>query len=277
MPTKLIEKPNSVSDVADWVEFYIFAMDDSISKSELQSFIESSSGSEPEQSFIDDIWLELERRLVLYGNNKPFQLEPREVKPKIKWKDFPEYLTCVILSIDGNAVDSVKTGKLFERLSCKAVVNYFSGDSIIYGHPNKQTIRQIASQMFETYIQEPSPEYKDSGVDIICWKSFNDNRKSQTVALIQCAAGYNWSNKLSDIRYKAWTQYIHWGANPLMGFIVPVVINEKRYDDFVTDAGIMFDRPRIYQNIQYNYDKDKDLIDDLIKWCDPKIQSFKDY
>ena len=277
MPTKLIEKPNSVSDVADWVEFYIFAIDDSISKSELQSFIESSSGSEPESSFIDDIWLELERRLVLYGNNKPFQLEPREVKPKIKWEDFPEYLTCVVLSIDGNAVDSVKTGKLFERLSCKAVVNYFSGDSIIYGHPNKQTIRQIASQMFETYIQEPSPEYKDSGVDIICWKSFNDNRKSQTVALIQCAAGYNWSNKLSDIRYKAWTQYIHWGTNPLMGFTVPVVINEKRYDDFVTDAGIMFDRPRIYQNIQYNYDKDKDLIDDLIKWCDPKIQSFKDY
>ena len=45
MPTKLIEKPNSVSDVADWVEFYIFAMDDSISKSELQSFIESSSGT----------------------------------------------------------------------------------------------------------------------------------------------------------------------------------------------------------------------------------------
>lgn len=277
MPTKLIENPNSVSDVADWVEFYIFAMDDSISKSELQSFIESSSGSEPEQSFIDDIWLELERRLVLYGNNKPFQLEPREVKPKIKWEDFPEYLTCVILSIDGNAVDSVKTGKLFERLSCKAVVNYFSGDSIIYGHPNKQTIRQIASQMFETYIQEPSPEYKDSGVDIICWKSFNDKRKSQTVALIQCAAGYNWSNKLSDIRYKAWIQYIHWGVNPLIGFTVPVVINEKRYDDFVTDAGIMFDRPRIYQNIQYKYDKDKDLIDDLIKWCDPKIQSFKNY
>ena len=277
MPTKLIEKPNSVSDVADWVEFYIFAMDDSISKSELLSFIESSSGSEPEQSFIDDIWLELERRLVLYGNNKPFQLEPREVKPKIKWKDFPEYLTCVILSIDGNAVDSVKTGKLFERLSCKAVVNYFSGDSIIYGYPNKLTIEQIAKHMFESFIKEPSPEYKDSGVDIICWKSFNDNRKSQTVALIQCAAGYNWSNKLSDIRYRAWTQYIRWGANPLMGFTVPVVINEKRYDDFVTDAGIMFDRPRIYQNIQYSYDKDKDLIDDLIKWCDPKIQSFKDY
>ena len=61
MPTKLIENPNSVSNVADWVEFYVFAMDDSLSKSELLSYIEDSSGSEPEKTFIDDIWLELER------------------------------------------------------------------------------------------------------------------------------------------------------------------------------------------------------------------------
>ncbi len=274
MPTKLIENPTSVSNVADWVEFYIFAMNNSISKSELLSFIEDSSGSEPDQSFIDDVWLELERRLILYGVNKPYNVDVREILPLINWKEFPEYLTCIILSIDGNSIETVKTGKLFERLSCKAVTNYFSGLSIIYGHPSKQTVKSIATQMSETFISEPSHHFKDRGVDIICWKPFNDRRKSQTTALIQCAAGFNWDSKLLGIPYDAWNHYIHWGAKPLKGFTVPIVINEKRYDDVVTDAGIMFDRPRIYQNIQYEYEIDNELTIDLINWCEPRINAF---
>lgn len=274
MPTKLIENPSSVSNVADWVEFYVFAMDNNLSKSQLLSFIEDSSGSEPDQTFIDDIWLELERRLFLYGDNKPYQLEDREVIPLINWRDFPEYLMCIILSIDGNSVDSVRTGKLFERLSSKAVSKYFDGNSIIYGHPSRQSVRDIARSISETFIREHSSNFKDRGVDIICWKPFNDSRKSQTVALIQCAAGFNWDKKLLDIPYKAWIQCIHWGADPLKGFTVPTVINEKRYDDVVTDAGIMFDRPRIYQNTQYNSVDDTNLTADLINWCEHRVNSF---
>lgn len=274
MPTKLIENPGSISDVADWVEFYIFAENNSLSKSELLKFIESSSGNEPEHSFIDDIWLELERRLSLYGAKKPFELNVRDVKPLIEWELSPEYITCIILSIDGNSVESVKTGKLFERLSCKAVSNYFSGYSIIYGHPSKQTVKKIATDISETFIIEPSPNFNDRGVDIICWKPFYDNRKSQITALIQCAAGFNWDKKLLSIPYKAWTQYIHWGSDPLKGFTAPIVIDEKKYDDVVTDAGIMFDRPRIYRNIQYEYLHDKELMTDLIEWCKPRISSF---
>ncbi|REC50635.1 MULTISPECIES: hypothetical protein [Chryseobacterium] len=274
MPVKLIENPDSINNVADWAEFYVFASNDNLSKSELSSYIEDSSGSEPDQAFIDDIWLELERRLFLYGNPPPFILETREIIPLLDWTSAPEYLTCLILSIDGNSVDSVKTGKLFERLSSKAISNYFNGNSIIYGHPSRQTIRSIASQMSETFVKEPSTNYKDRGVDIICWKPFSDNRKSQIAVLIQCAAGFNWDQKLLGIPHKAWMQYIHWGADPLKGFTAPIVITEKRYDDIVTDAGIMFDRARIYQNVQYQYLEDNTLIDDLKAWCRPKIESF---
>jgi len=275
MPVKLIENPNSINGVADWIEFYTITLNESLSKSELSSYIEEASGSEPDQAFIDDIWLELERRLFLYGSPSPFLLEAREVTPSnLAWSDIPEYIACLILSIDGNAVDSVKTGKLFERLSSKAVSNYFNGHSIIYGHPSRQTVRSIATLMSETFISEPTSTYKDRGVDIICWKPFNDQRKSQLAVIIQCAAGFNWDQKLLSIPYKAWTQYIHWGTDPLKGFTAPIVINENRFDDIVTDAGIMFDRPRIYRNVQYNFTSDATLMDDLIAWCQPKIQSF---
>ncbi|MDY3521293.1 hypothetical protein PG614_02270 [Riemerella anatipestifer] len=274
MPTRLIGDPNNASSVADWVEFYILAMEQEISQSELISFIELSSGNEVEQSFVNDIWLELERRLVLYGTRKPYIVNDRDISSLIDWKEFPEYTTCIILSIDGNSIETVRTGKLFERLSRKAVTNYFSGLSVIYGHPSRQTLKSIATQMSEKFICEPSPNFKDRGVDIICWKPFDDKRKSQTTALIQCAAGFNWDSKLLSIPYDAWTKYIHWGAKPLKGFTVPVVIEDRRYDDIVTDAGIMFDRPRIYQNTQYDYTDDANLIGDLISWCEPKITSF---
>ena len=117
-----MENPNSVSNVADWVEFYVFAMNDGLSKSELLSYIEDSSGSEPEQAFIDDIWLELERRLILYGANKPYQLDVREVLPLINWKDFPEYLTCIILSIDGKYLFGDREGVKLLKFGIELVV-----------------------------------------------------------------------------------------------------------------------------------------------------------
>lgn len=274
MPSRSIDNPNSINGVADWVEFYIFALEESLSKAELFSYLEESSGSEPDQTFIDDVWLELDRRRILYGNNPPYDLQVREIIPSFEWKTVPEYLTCLILSIDGNAVESVKTGKLFERLSCKAVTKFLNGNSIIYGHPSKQTVKEIALELSETFIKEPSSNFNDRGVDLIVWKSFGDSRKSQLVTLIQCAAGLNWGKKLLEIPYKAWTQYIHWGADPIKGFTAPIVIDKKRYDDIVTDSGLMFDRPRIYRNVQYTFNLDNDLTDDLIAWCQPKVDSF---
>ncbi len=274
MPSKLIENPNSIGDVADWVEFFIFAKKESLSKAQLSSYIEDSSGSEPEQSVLDDVWLELERRIILYGNKCPYELADREIIPLNSWEDVPEYTTCVILSIDGNATETVLTGKLFERLSCKAVRKYIGGEAIIYGFPSKQTVKSIAQTLNETFIKEPSSNFNDRGVDIISWKNFGDNRSSQIAILIQCAAGANWRKKLLEVPYKAWTQYIHWGADPLKGFTAPIIVGEAKYEDTVTDAGIMLDRSRIFRNVDYECGVDIQLTQDLINWCKPRIESF---
>lgn len=272
-----IGNAESIADVADWVEFYICVSEDNrLSKSELASLIEDSSGSEPTSSFLDDIWNELDRRLILYGDIPPFDLAYREVISTLDWKDIPEYLTCIILSIDGNSVETVKTGKLFERLSCKAVKEYFKGDAIIYGFPSKQGIEDISNMMNETFNLNPSSNFKDRGVDIICWKSFGDYRKSQLAAIIQCAAGHNWSKKLLSIPLNAWKQYMLWSDTlPIKGFTTPIVVEEKSFFDIVTDAGLMFDRPRLYRNIQHSADIDSLLRNDLITWCELRIADFK--
>lgn len=275
MPTMSIDNPSSKTFVADWVEFYVNATKSDLSKSELISYIEDSSGSEPDAAFIDDVWQELEFRLFLYGaENPPYRVDPREIIPLIDWNIKPEYLACVILSIDGNSVDSASTGKLFERLSCKAVKKYFNGEAVIYGFPNKQSIKDITVLMNETFGFNPSSNFKDRGVDIICWKPFGDKRKSQISAIIQCAAGHNWKGKLLSIPIDAWKQYILWsGSLPIKGFTTPTIIDDGIFYDVVTDSGLMFDRPRLYRNFLHDNNDDADLHRDLISWCASKVSS----
>ena len=100
MPTLIIDNPSSKNDVANWAEFYICATQSNLSKTELSSFLESSSGSEPNPEFIDDVWQELTFRESLYGNEPPYQVGNREIISNIDWQNFPEYLVCVILSLN---------------------------------------------------------------------------------------------------------------------------------------------------------------------------------
>ena len=61
-----ISNPQSISGVADWVEFYIAYYQQSLAKTALAGHLERNSGSEG--SFdLDGIWSELERRRLLYG------------------------------------------------------------------------------------------------------------------------------------------------------------------------------------------------------------------
>jgi hypothetical protein len=184
-------------------------------------------------------------------------------------------MTCVILSIDGNSVNSTSTGKLFERLSCEAVKSYMNGEAIIYGFPQKQTVEEIATKMNERFNYAPTANFKDRGVDIIGWKSFEDNRKSQFVGLFQCAAGFNWNKKLLDIPIDAWKSYISWSSTiPFKGFITPIIIDEDIFHECTLSGGVMIDRPRLYRSIQKLNLHDVNLKKELIEWCNIKIESF---
>jgi len=271
MPKLIIDNPSSKNDVANWAEFYI-CVQNNLSKTELSSYIESSSGSEPNPEFIDDVWQELTSRESLYGNEPPYNVENREVICKINWLNFPEYLVCVILSIDGNAENSCATGKLFEKISCEAVKNYIGGEAIIYGFPQKQTLEEIAYLLNERFNYNPTSNFKDRGVDIIAWKSFDDSRKSQMVGLFQCAAGYNWKKKLLEVPIDAWRNYISWSSTlPFKGFTTPVVIDEEIFHETTLTGGLMIDRPRLYRYIRSALIANSALKSELITWCTEKI------
>ena len=263
-----ISDPDSIEYVADWIELYITLNDESISKSSLTSYLAQEKGEDPESSFIDDVWLELEYRQQLYGSTPPFEINSHSIKPKIKSDESPEYVMCLLLSILGNSEDTTNTGKLFERLSGETIKNYTQGNIIIYGFPSKQTVEEIAKSTKERFNFSPTSNFKDRGLDIIAWRSFEDGRCGQIVILFQCASGNNWRSKLLGLPIEAWNNYIAWGSKPLKGFTLPKIIKKDLFSECSYEAGVILDRTRMYK---YFAPLDSTLKTEIKVWCDTKI------
>ena len=260
------------------MEFYITYLKEDISKSNLGSYIEESSASEPSEEFLNDIWLELGNREILYGDNPPFYIRNNLVVCNIEWEFNPIYLTCLILSLEGNQngeseiTTSNYTGKLFEKISEVAIRNYLDCETIRLNTISSDPVNTISELIREDFNQEFPTSRVDRGVDIVAWKSFGDNRKSKIVFLIQCAAGHNWKSKLSDISTANWTLYITFAVDPpIKGFSIPVIISdEKHLLEISRECGIVIDRIRIYR-YTLNISDYASFKNDVINWCYKKM------
>ncbi len=262
-----IPDPTRIESIADWAEFYVMLTQSELSKSELRSYLEASSGSEPSDELVDSVWMELDTRERLYGMDPPFRVQLGLIRPAFEWEERPEYMTCLIFALEGNPTDSLRSGVLFERIINEAIRNFIGGESIPVGFPNTWKAEDIATVLNEHYIYEP-PEYRqDRNLDVVAWKPFGDERASQIVVLIQCAAGRNWTSKKTELSLDAWCKYIHFACKPMKGLAIPIVITDKiRLEEDSTDAGVILDRTRIYRNISKDITPGE-LKDDLEKWC----------
>jgi len=271
-----IPSPNDINNVADWAEFYIAYIEESLSKAALSSAIEQSRGFEPPEDFIISVWNELETRNKRYGSNCPFRIDSLTIEPTINWKEIPDYMLCLIFSLEGNpntnAVSAAYSGKLFERICQIAIKNYIQGNCIVYGHPHEQDVSKIANDLLKEKFNQLPPSYrKDRNLDLFAWKSFDDDRASQIIMLIQCAAGHNWKTKLTELSLRAWELYIHYAAIPIKGFTIPRVISSN--DDLLEhsrDAGVIFDRTRLFRNIESSQ-RNVEFVEELNIWCDLRL------
>jgi len=259
-----IPEPDSCTVVADWIELYVATTGETISKAKLSSLLEDSSGEETRESFISDIWRELNNRKKLY-KNIPFVIDEYAIEPAEDQQPKIAYIACLLIALYGPVNSSINVAKLFERLSCLAVKQYLDGEGIVFGWPLepgeetsiRERIIQVASRLNERYVESPRETYKDRGVDVIAWKPFSESRTSQVIILLQCASGKDWRNKTTDLPINAWEQYIHWSNNPIKAFAVPCVIPSRDWHEVSKEGGILFDRIRITNLIGALESKDK--------------------
>jgi hypothetical protein len=273
-----IPDTTSKETVADWIELFVIWTSSTMSRSEASSYIREASGSDAENEFLVAVWSELESRVFLYGDTPPYKIASGLVEPNCSFSDCPEYVACLIWALEGNphttAANSGEAGKLFERISSEAARYYLNGNSVVYGYPSVHNIENIANNMlFEDFIQNPPASRNDRDLDVVAWKSFNDNRAGQVVLLMQCGAGKDWTSKTKELSLDAWKSYIHFGVTPLRAFSMPVIITDKRvWFEHSVDGGLLMDRSRLYKFTFAKTFSDAGLRSELSNWCDERIR-----
>lgn len=269
-----------VSVISDWVEINIIYANTPLSKSKLISLLEDNGFEKDvdydEDSLFDSVMHELQRRETLYGNTPPFSIESNIVTPNNTWDERPEYFMCLLFSYWG-AANAGNGTQLFEQISNIVLKSYLNGNAITLGFPNEGDLPgqldSIAINLREERaIINPPIAAKDRGVDVIGWLGCDDDRKGQTIILMQCAAGRNWMLK-KRIMLDVWAQYINWNYyTTIPSLSITEVIEDKKWSEAVIQYGVVFDRARIFK---YLYKPtiaiDNELRDAIIDWCNNKM------
>lgn len=279
-----IPDPESSERVADWIELNLATGEKQFSKAIVSSIVEGASGQETSEAFLSSVWRILDYREDLYAR-KFFKVEDRTISTQLN-NALPapnEYLICLFLSLFGVQGNTQAPSKLFERLTREAVENYLTGKAIVFGWPFekvngdeetaiKLNVMNVANKLNEKFYETPASRFKDRGLDVIGWIPFEDGRSGQSVILIQCAAGHNWTGKL-PVPIDAWSQYIHWACNPIKAFAVPCVVDEREWHESSTDKGILFDRIRLMNLLQSGI-KEKDLNKEINAWVKSQLADY---
>lgn len=273
----------SIDDIAiisDWAELTVVYKNVNLSKAKLISLLEDNGFEEDVDysgdELFDSIIQELENRKLLYGHTPPYSIQNGTIVPLINWVNYPEYIMCLVFSYWGAANENEGT-RLFEQISNIALKNYLNGQAITVGFPNElslpEQLNKIAILLNEDRSNKNPPVHaKDRGVDVIGWRSFDDNRRGQVIILMQCAAGGNWHKK-KQILLSVWSQYVHWFfETTIPSMAITEILPQKKWSDAVENYGIMFDRARLYRNLYTPLSEIEPVLrEEIIQWCNSKL------
>jgi hypothetical protein len=274
----LPDTPTDVIKLADWIEIYaLISADGNSSRGDLEralkraSVFQSAQGDESKD--IDEcllqVFLELEERSKSAGDAYPFEISGGTLKLRSHPRNFPAYIFCLALSyFKWKAIKGARVNpwKLFEELSCRAAGHYMQGDVFWFGlRPRiskskrngkkkptlfEHSIKGLCSVLGEGqgFKMQPTLNRQDDKVDLVAWRDFADERPSKLIMFGQCAAGANWSDKITELQpNRFWDQWMQEAkvSELIRSFYMPYRVTLKEWAYCARSAGILFDRCRI--------------------------------
>ncbi len=250
----------------EWLELNLLKNNIPMSKSTICSLTGEEEGA------VDEWLSQLEVRNRLY--KRPlYTIHNNRITPNFSWEEVPEYFLCLFYSFNGANDNSGGTG-LFEKISAYALKNFLNGEVFVLGFPAGKTFNEylddIGEVCFEERLVPAHYSYKDDGVDVVGYKSFDDRRSSNLYVLLQCAAGKHWTSKRAIVMNR-WLKYFQWYQDNLVQSISTVDFVEGiKWEKHSSTFGMLMDRLRIY-NFLYEKDVNQELRLEVRAWCEQKI------
>lgn len=270
-----LKKYSELKYTADWVELCATLYRE-VTKGEIEHLlINNDFETEEIEDYINSVWNELRTRNNRYNGINPMVIDEFSVESNIDWRNYPEYVLMLILSMEGNGWRAQTTGILFERICKEVLEEYIGGRAMVVGFPQKVSVQEICLAIDEEYIQELPPRYKDRKLDVVGWKSI-DNRNNKLLILMQCAAGADWRTKTRELSVEVWRDYIRFGCWPTLAFGFVHVIDDELFFETGKEGGIIFDRIRIYRLLTNKAEfSDEELRDEVLNWVGQRLQDLE--
>jgi hypothetical protein len=241
---------------------------------------------------VDNAFAELRRRRECLSAGSPFKIEGDRIVRAKDWELVPAYAFCLTLACakwypkwsTALGTSYTKQGQLFEQVTEVALAKLLPGwkvHRVGWSPDNAAKIRTVVSSV-ANMLREPegdlepwvSEQAKEAGLDIVCYRPFDDSRPGLPTILVQCASGKHHEHKLGTPNIKEWGKIIRFTAvSPQKSFVTPYVFTDSEFKRVSNKVdGLLLDRVRLlsagHDGVAWIPEK---LNKQLCEWVTPRI------
>lgn len=280
--------------LCDWIEGSALFDEEELSDSAVVDSLhdgEIYSTQEMAWAAVGNAWRELRRRIGWLGAGSTLTFDGNSIKRKGVWTDAPAHAFCLCLSFAklypdwsrSFGADYTEQGELFEALTIESLKVHFPEWEIhATGWSRNQTdklnavVTSVAGKLgepigdIERWTSEAANE---AGLDILCYRTFEDLRTCSPVFLLQCASGKHYEGKLHTPNLRIWAKIIQFTADPKKAFSTPYGLTD---DEFTRVGnlvdGMLLERYRLLSARRHDVHwPSKELSDRILDWLAPRI------
>jgi hypothetical protein len=285
----------AVDVLCDWAEASLaFDRIDFVSGSDILDILHEEEIYD-DQSFswemIERTWAELERRSNCLGIGSPFKLDGKRIVRIRNWEDSPAYSFCLALACakwypnwaGALGKNFTRQGQLFELVTVAALEQLLpswkihrTGWAPDNTNKIKAIVQRLSGLLFETQGElEPwvSPMANEAGLDIVCYRPFDDRRPNLPTLFVQCASGKHLEGKLATPDLKEWQKIIQFIVSPRRSFATPLAFTDSEFRRVCNKVdGLLLDRCRLLAAGRDGADwLTSSLKSKLCTWVRPRI------
>lgn len=282
--------------LCDWIEASLLFDDSSVTKSDIvDMLIEYQICHDDNQDLAHRIadlgWEEFSRRQQWGGIPNTADISSTRIEHDIDWKDdiirsFFVYLSTLKIYPDWakSHQDFSNQGDLFEKVVEKIFPALLPGWNTYragWSPENTKNLPEIVDELCQRLHTKGaqdlndwiSPNANDGGLDIVCYRKYEDEREAMPAIFIQCASGKNWRDKVKTPDPGNWQKYLNSAVQPTTGIAAPFVIETQELRiASLTGQIIVFDRLRMLSAArEHNVALDAPLITEVTDWMIPRI------
>ncbi len=287
----------STGFLADWLEANILFVESSVAKSDvvdllLEYQICPENGQDLAHDIAVDGWSELDRRKRWGGVPSSVSIGSSRIEARDSWESTPIWSFLVLLSTFAIYPEWAKRhgaydvqGDLFEKVVekiCPALLPGWTSYRTGWSPDDTTDIRTIVAELCTrlcvkgaTDLEEwATPTTKDGGLDIVCYRQFEDDREALPTFLLQCASGKNWRDKIDTPNARRWQKYLNAAVRPSTGIVAPFVIEAGELRRAALDGQVVvFDRLRMLSATKAaGTSLPEDLLAELLAWMRPPVE-----